>query len=113
MDESESLASLEEATRRAGIPESNPSEALPRGSVSEPPDTFWKVIWGIFSDSKRTDNVVRLAVFACVLLISLTAATVGTIAVSRSDEKDKSLGTTVLITVVTGIYGLAAGAGLR
>lgn len=113
MDNSQELADLEAATRNAGIPESSPAEALPKWSVSEPPDTFWKVLWGVFSDSRRTDNVIRLAVFSCVLVVSMVAATMGAYSMASSDKDNKPAGVAVLTTVVTGLLGLAAGAGLR
>lgn len=104
---------LEAAAREAQIPVSSPGEALPRDSVSEPPDTFLGVLWGVFSDSKRTDNVVRLSVFACVLVVSMAAATMGAFSMASSDKENKPSGAIVLTTVVTGLLGLAAGAGLR
>ena len=113
MSKSPNLTDLEAAAREAGIPESSPGEALPRGSVSEPPDTLWKVLWGVFSDSERTDNVIRLAVFSCVLVVSMAAATMGAFSMASADKENKPSGVAVLTTVVTGLLGLAAGAGLR
>lgn len=113
MSKTPNPADLEAAARQAQIPISSPGEALPRDSVSEPPDTFLKALWGVFSDSKKTDNVIRLSVFACVLVVSMTATTMGAYSMAFGDKENKPSGVTVLTTVVTGLLGLAAGAGLR
>jgi hypothetical protein len=112
-DNSKQLAELLQFLQQKNIKVTSDFDGgLPHGSVSGagPVDGFWR----FFSDSKRTDNVIRLSIFACIVLISLAAATAAIFVLVSGGERDRegrAIASSILTTVVTTVLGVGAGAG--
>lgn len=65
------------------------------------------------SDPVKTDNTIRLVIFAGIVIVSLAATVFSGLLLSSEDKDRRDLGGGILVSVVTGFLGLGAGAGLR
>ena len=112
-------ADREDAAIFVGPNKSNVLEAADRYHYYRPVDDSgfapWRALHLAITDRDANNNLIRLVIYGTIILISIVSFGLGTHAYlnEKSSDKTRERATSIMALVLSGLFGLGAGAGIH